>query len=270
MLSNREVQEALASFTCVEWLYDGLGGSVIEWTFEHGNTNEDPSVLCWILDPDGNELSSGQGRVSSPQGLVDWLEENRKASFPLVDPATYVHLSKEAASIAAKKKLGATVASLREIVADGEARSDDERGEATSLLEAIEPYATWKRERAASLEKTDPAAALKLHREIAQEFKGDEIGESEQEIFDRLRKDKAFKQEIAAFETIQKCLMLEDDMKPCKGTKKLEIATCADCRQKNQRLLQNAAALLRAVVKKHEGSAAAARAGAILEEWKLE
>ena len=74
MLSDEKVQAALAPFECVEWQYDGLKGSVIEWTKKHGSTNDDPSVLVWVLDAQENVVGGASPEEYGGSGqFVDWL-----------------------------------------------------------------------------------------------------------------------------------------------------------------------------------------------------
>ncbi len=53
MRPHEKVQKLLARVEPVEWLYDGLNGKIIKWTFENGNDNHDPSVLAYYLEKHG-------------------------------------------------------------------------------------------------------------------------------------------------------------------------------------------------------------------------
>ena len=80
MLPDTDLQKTIrASFVPTMWTYDGLGGKVIHWTKDHGNTNDDPSHLVWIVDADGNEISRAKGEAESSGAMAKWLVEGLKA-----------------------------------------------------------------------------------------------------------------------------------------------------------------------------------------------
>lgn len=81
MLPDPRVQEALKTFVCVEWRYDGKGGKVTRWTREHGDPDPaEPCILGWILDKDEKELAGpGDGFFRDPAGLAARLIEAARA-----------------------------------------------------------------------------------------------------------------------------------------------------------------------------------------------
>ncbi|MGE3853585.1 MAG: hypothetical protein AB7K09_17775 [Planctomycetota bacterium] len=73
--ADDSVKAALGRFETVEWRYDGLRGSVIKWTKDHGNTNDDPSDLLWVLDAAGNVIGSATpADRQSPAAFTAWLD----------------------------------------------------------------------------------------------------------------------------------------------------------------------------------------------------
>lgn len=78
MNGDADVQKAFDRFETVEWLYDGLNGKVIKWTKEHGNDHDDPSVLVFVADADGNVLGKSENAYQ-PAGFRKWLEEQADA-----------------------------------------------------------------------------------------------------------------------------------------------------------------------------------------------
>ena len=265
MLAQDQVQKELSAYVCVEWMYDGLGGSVISWTREHGNTNDDPSILSWILDPAGEEVARPGSALSSPGGFSDWLREHSSSSFPLVDVESYEHLQGEARSIASRRKLGSTVAGLRDLLETG-AEGEEE---AQRLLDAILPYAEWKLERASALEKINPPAALATYKEVASEFKGDQLGDRASETLKRLQKDKAFGAEQKAFLMLEQVRQLAEELRPCKARNPLDLAGCAECQRKNKAPFRRAQGLLEVVRRRYPDTAGAARAADQLRAWGL-
>lgn len=76
MLSQAKVQEAVQVFERVEWKYDGIGGRVIQWTKQHGNANDDPSVLVWVLDAKESVIGApSAGEYQAPGPFAKWLSE---------------------------------------------------------------------------------------------------------------------------------------------------------------------------------------------------
>jgi len=79
VLSDKDVQAALAAFECVEWQYDGIGGSVIKWTKQHGNTNDDPAHLLWVVDAKEEAIGAADGKAESASGMVSWMKDMKLA-----------------------------------------------------------------------------------------------------------------------------------------------------------------------------------------------
>lgn len=80
MLGNSVVAEAVADYEPVEWPYDGLDGAVIKWTKEHGNDNDDPGPLAWVLDAEENVIGMSSVRDRrDAEGFLTWLEEMKTA-----------------------------------------------------------------------------------------------------------------------------------------------------------------------------------------------
>ena len=270
MLSTPEVQEALEPYTCVEWLYDGLGGSVIRWTHEHGSDHEDPGVLAWILDPDGNVIASGQegGVLSGTSGLVKWLEEHAKSSFPVFDPSSYDVLQREAALVAGKRKLGKTLSDLRELAAGGDKVEAAEQEEATRILAEITPFLDWQFERAEKLVAANPPKALAAFDQLAKDLKGDELGDKAKDRSKELKKSKAFKEELKAWGLLEAVNAMQEDMRPC-GKRTLDLKSCDKCREKNASEMRKAAGVLQTILKRHPDTAAAREATKTLADWSL-
>ena len=88
MQKDGDVAAQAARYEAVEWLYDGLGGKVIKWTHEQGSTNEDPSVLAWVLSADGVVLAAGR-QAHAPGPFAKWLREQADA-YERSHPATRV------------------------------------------------------------------------------------------------------------------------------------------------------------------------------------
>ncbi len=98
MAGDADVQKAFEQFETVEWLYDGLGGKVISWTKEHGNENDDPSVLVFMTGVDGNVIATAPN-VYQPSGFRKWLDE-QAAAYAKTHPTTRVPFVRATVEIA--------------------------------------------------------------------------------------------------------------------------------------------------------------------------
>jgi len=69
------VAKLFSRFETVEWLYDGLNGKIIPWTREHGGTSDDPSVLVFLVGPDGKVVEKAPDReADQAKAFAKWLE----------------------------------------------------------------------------------------------------------------------------------------------------------------------------------------------------
>ena len=87
MLPDVAVVKALSNDVVpVMWKYDGLGGKVIQWTKQHGNTNDDPAHKIWLVDAAGVEIARADREGETASSLVEWLtkaiETWKKAKTP--------------------------------------------------------------------------------------------------------------------------------------------------------------------------------------------
>lgn len=266
MFSDAEFQTAAKrDFEPVLHHYDGLKGAVIKWTLEHGNTNHDPSVLAWVLDPSGKVIA----KCASASSLKTWMKSHARASFPLVDPAEYEALGSEAKAVASRRGLGRALAKLRGLAKGGDGLSETEQAEAQQLLGKVQGYAQWKVDRAKKLETEDPAAALAIYKELASQFKGDQVGDDAKQTYDRLRKDKAFQAEIKAAALLEKAQEVGKKFRPAKYRGTLDFDD-ADFRKKNAKELRLAATYLLTITKRYPTTRAATQAKALIAQWKLQ
>ncbi len=201
MPADTTFQAAAARFIPVRAYYDGLKGNIIKWSFEHGNDNHDPSVLAWLIDPKGEVIAkSPTGVVYNANNFAKWLSQHAGSSFPSIDVAAFPECKKEARAVAARKRLGTTLATLRDYAADGAA--PERQAQAKALMAKLTGYAEWKLERAAKKRASNPVAALALYKELAGEFKGDAIGDEAKATYDTLKKDKAFQASVTAHQML--------------------------------------------------------------------
>jgi hypothetical protein len=70
------VAKQLPRFEHVEWLYDGRGGKVIEWTLAHGSKNDDPTVQAWVVNAESGQASRApKADLLAPDKFAKWLKE---------------------------------------------------------------------------------------------------------------------------------------------------------------------------------------------------
>lgn len=82
MQATDKLDKLLKRVEPVEWCYDGLGGSIIKWTMDHGSKKRDgkpqdhPSLLAIICGRDGKFFSLlSDNRQYQAGSLVKWAEE---------------------------------------------------------------------------------------------------------------------------------------------------------------------------------------------------
>jgi hypothetical protein len=253
--ADAKFQAAAAGFIPVRAYYDGLKGNIIKWSFENGNENHDPSVLAWLIDPNGEVIAkSPKGVAYNASGFAKWLTENAGSSFPLVDIAAFPKCKKEAKAIAGRKKLGTTLAALRDYAADGADGVDAEKqAQAKTLMAKLTGYAEWKLEQAAKKRSSNPVAALAIYKELAGKFKGDTIGDKAKSTYDTLKQDKAFKASVTAHQMLAQVRALVASN--TKNNKPLPPA-----------VRHQVAGLLAKLTKKYPDTPAGAQARALLDE----
>jgi hypothetical protein len=73
---HEKIQKLLSKVEPVEWLYDGLGGKIIQWTLQNGGHSKDPSVQVFLVARDGAVFSRcPDGQTHSASGLSSWLKD---------------------------------------------------------------------------------------------------------------------------------------------------------------------------------------------------
>lgn len=73
VLGDEAVKEPLAKYEWVEWEYDGVDGAVIKWTKAHGNTNDEPSYLVWVLNVKEEVFAEPGATARSVESFSSWL-----------------------------------------------------------------------------------------------------------------------------------------------------------------------------------------------------
>ncbi|MBI3099367.1 MAG: hypothetical protein HYY93_14170, partial [Planctomycetes bacterium] len=110
---------------------------------------------------------------------------------------------------------------------------------------------------------------LELYTKASALFQGDQVGTDAAEALKRLRADPGFKKELDAAQALKNVETSAEKFKPCKSTKKLDMAGCEDCRKKNATLLGSLVGQLKAIVQKFEGTNAAKGAAEVLKAWGM-
>ena len=82
MQAPGKIDALLKKVEPVEWCYDGLGGSIIQWTMDHGSKKRDgkpqdhPSLLAFIVGRDGKPFALlSDGRQYQASSLMKWADE---------------------------------------------------------------------------------------------------------------------------------------------------------------------------------------------------
>lgn len=84
MPEDAEVARQLWRFEQAEWLYDGVGGKVIQWTRANGGTSDDPTVQAFVVLPDVAPETRAVTRaprdaLKTPDAFAKWLKEHADA-----------------------------------------------------------------------------------------------------------------------------------------------------------------------------------------------
>lgn len=218
---------------------------------------------CFVFDSKGELVYDGR-----PEGEMDKIVENAVKAAPdwLLGDHAYAKLKSQAAAIASRKGLGKALAELRKLKDDPDAGKAEEAG---WLLERLEPYAQGLLAKAKAAETTDPPKALELYTKASALFQGDQVGTDAAEALKRLKADPGFKKEMDAAAALKNVQDACEKFKPCKSTKKLDLAGCEDCRKKNAALMNSLVGQLKAIVQKYEGTGAAKEAEGLLKAWGL-
>lgn len=118
MQTDAEVLKQVARYEAVEWLYDGLNGKIIPWTKENGGTSDDPSILAFVVGPDGKVAAKCPGNEAyQPKAFRDWLKTQGDA-WEREHPSTKVPFARAEAAMAGEgTDRKAVCAALEEAVA---------------------------------------------------------------------------------------------------------------------------------------------------------
>ena len=167
-------------------------------------------------------------------------------------------VAKIAASLRSPTSFGKALGELEKL----KASEGDTGSEATFLAERIANYGNGLLTDAQANESADPFAAVEGYSEAAKCFKGHEIGDKASDRLKELKKDKAFKDELAA----AKMLM---QMEAVAGTLKAENGTINPQHPANRKPIQQLMGMRKQLQKKYPESKAAAKADALLTPFGL-
>lgn len=169
------------------------------------------------------------------------------------------------------EEVGKIAASLRSPTAFGKAlgqleklkESEGDTGsEATYLAERIANYGNGLLSDAQAAEGEDPYAAMEGYAEAAKCFKGHEIGDKAADRMKELKKDKAFKSELAAAQILKQ-------MEAVAGTLKAVNGEINPQHPANRKPIMQLMGLRKKLQKKYPESKAAAKADALLSPYGL-
>jgi len=85
---DEDLAKVLPRFEAVEQHYDGLNGKIIKWTLANGNANHDPSVLAFVVGPDGKVFASlMNGQQYQAGAFTKWAKQQANA-YERAHPST--------------------------------------------------------------------------------------------------------------------------------------------------------------------------------------
>lgn len=206
-----------------------------------------------------------EGKVIQADKKLD--EAMSRAPDPMVGEGPYKKLATLAKSASQHKDLGKTMGVLRKKIEEN--KDEAEVTEANMLLGRIDRYAQRLKGRADGAKESEPLQYQALCQQLAQEFKGDEIGTEAENTLAELKKDAAFQKNIEADKKFAKLSEAVDKFKPCQGNKPLEIGDCAACKKKNQTELDALTDQAKKLLAQHPDSPAAQKTKSLLDSLKI-
>lgn len=201
-----------------------------------------------------------EGPVAQADKTLD--EVMSRAPDPMVGEGPYKKLHALAKTTAQHKDLGKTMAQLRKKIEEN--KDEAEVVEATELLKRIDRYAQRLKKRVEGARESEPLRYYTLCQQLAQEFKGDEIGTEAEATLNELKKDAQFQKNLEADKKFAKISEAVDKLKPCQANKPLEVSACAACRKKNQSDLDALTGQAKKLLAQHPDSPAAQKTKALL------
>jgi hypothetical protein len=175
-------------------------------------------------------------------------------------PGPYVKL----ASLADRVRSGRGFGEVLKILRDKKGSPDaQEAREAQAMIEAIEK--AGQRAIDAARSHKDPVEAVRLFDQTAAQFAGDAIGTKAAEEGRTLRQDPQVQREIKAEASWKKVEDLKGQIKPHNGS---HDPKSEGYRRRNQAAVQVLLGTCQSLAKNHPGTAAAARAEAILQDYR--
>lgn len=192
----------------------------------HSQNVEKPVVMAFLRSHGLNFSVYGSGQVKGvdssgiPHVVVfDWKGEikfegtylgldktvdelMKSAPDWLAGPREYVKVKAEAEKVRKRKTVGQASKALRQ---KAESADAEEKGEATELLARLDAHAKRQEARAEALAASgNPLAALNVLKDLAADFKGDEIGDRAAAAEKQKSADPVFKKEIEAGKALAK------------------------------------------------------------------
>lgn len=238
-------------------VFKGRGGSDLITVINHGDlpgSNVTGIPRCFLFSHEGKLIYDG-----GPGGLDAPVESAVKNSPGfLVAGRTYQKTAKQAAAIGGLKgNLGGTLKSLRALAKGEDAVAKEE---AEHLLGRLGDYSARSLATIASARSEDPLAASETLARMVALFGGDELGKPFEELVKELKADKAFQGELKAAAALGEIKAQAD---------KIGLNGNPEDAKRNRQGMTQIAEGLRALVKKHPDSKAAAEATELAKRWGL-
>jgi hypothetical protein len=242
------------------------------WRTSHEHSHSDKRAAEYTLAAGqhtlmitGRSVNFSIDRIHLYRDGVRGAEDLSKPPSPTLFEATagpgpYVKLVSLAERVRSGRGFGDVLRTLREKKSSPDAQ---EAREAQAMIEALEKAGQRAIDTARALK--DPVEALRLLDQTSAQYAGDPIGARAAEEGRTLRQDPQVQREIRAEVAWKKVDELKGQLKPNNG---VHDPGSEGYRRRNQAVIQILLGTCQSLVKNHPGTAAAARAEAVLLEYR--
>ncbi len=247
-----------------------------QWTWrsnhEHSHSDKRPAEYeltagLHTLTLTGRSVNFSIDRIHLFRDGVKGAEDASKPPSPtlfqaMAGPGPYTKLASLADRIRSGRGLGDVLRTLR---SKKDSPDPEEAREAQAMFQALEKSARGALEAGLAMKDSEPLEALRLLERAAAQFSGDEIGSRAGEEARALKQTPRVQNEIKAETTWRKIELFKRQLSPHNG--KYDPASEA-FRRKNQAAIMALLRSCQSLAKTYPGTAAAARAEALMAEYR--
>ncbi len=205
------------------------------------NVSSIPRIF--VFDHTGKQVFDGSPSQVTAEMITSLVQA---APGPMVSGGPYTACAKEAAAL---RSTGPSIAPvLKSLRSKAAGTQEKAKAEATEILASVTTYLDKTMQRIEKDRETDPVGSMVLLNRMVGVTKGDELGKPFQDLFTRLKADKAFQAEVTAAQALAQ---IKD------GIAKIDDRMAPPAQRQAK---QQAAAALSGLIKKYPATKAAGEA----------